>query len=68
MSRLVGLTRGGGVGAILLALPAVAAACPACARDGGGPAALAAVGGMIALPFVIAAVLVPVIRRGPRPR
>ncbi len=43
-------------------LPALAAACPACARDSTPRAALL-VGAMIAAPYCIAAVVVRAIRR-----
>jgi hypothetical protein len=46
-----------------LLLPAIARACPACARDA-SPAALYLVGGMILLPFAVAAVVLREVRRG----
>ena len=53
----------------LLAAPAPAWACPSCARNGGNTAArYLALGAMILLPFGIAAVIVPAIRRGPESR
>ncbi len=49
----------------LLATVGIASACPECAsREGAGVGAIVSIGAMIALPFAIAAVIVPVIRRG----
>lgn len=46
-------------------LPAAAAACPYCAsRDDGGIAGTLFLAAMIVLPFLVAAVVVHVIRRG----
>ena len=45
-------------------LPSLAAACPTCAtREGAGLWGLALMGGMIALPFIVAGVTVTVVRR-----
>lgn len=52
--------------ALLLALtlaPALARACPVCARDD-TPSALLLVAGMIAAPYVVAAVVIRAIRGG----
>jgi hypothetical protein len=50
--------------ALLLASPGLALACPTCAtRDGPGVGVLLAVGAMIALPFVVAAVTIRVVRK-----
>jgi hypothetical protein len=60
-ARLVGVAL-----AFWAMLPRLAAACPACAgRSDGGSAKVVALGAMILLPFALAAVVVPVIRRGP---
>jgi hypothetical protein len=48
--------------AAALLLPALAWACPACARDN-SPAALYFVGGMILLPFAVGAVVLREVRR-----
>jgi hypothetical protein len=50
----------------LLLWPAVASACPACAGNQGlGTRGLITMGLMIALPFAVVALIVPVLRRGP---
>lgn len=52
---------------LLMLVPRVAQACPSCAgNDDGGWGVLVAMGAMIALPFALAAAVVPYIRRGPR--
>ena len=58
--------RAAALSALLLAASTGSAlACPACAgRAGMGPGALVAMGAMIALPFVVVAIVVPSIRRG----
>jgi len=54
------------LGAALLSAPAVALACPTCANNEGlGARGLITMGLMIALPFAVVAVVVPVLRRGP---
>lgn len=47
----------------LCAAPAIALACPACARDSLGPAGYAMIGSLLLLPFGIAGVVVAAIRR-----
>ena len=49
-----------------LALPAIALACPACARDNFGPGTYAMLGTMIFSPFAIAFVVIRVIKKGER--
>ena len=49
--------------AVLWSLPALAMACPACARDS-SPWGQALVGAMIVLPFAVASVVIGVVRRG----
>ena len=49
---------------LLAALPALAAACPTCAgNDDGGLARTAFVGAMIAFPFLLVGLVVPVLRK-----
>ncbi len=47
----------------LLSAPALALACPSCARDG-SPITAYLVGSMILLPFAVASVVIRAIRRG----
>jgi hypothetical protein len=57
--RLLAAAAGG-----LLSAPGLALACPTCAtRDAPGLALLAAVGGMIAIPYVVAVVAIKVVRK-----
>ena len=52
------------VATLVLLVPGVAAACPACARDGDGVLAKSVmVASIIAFPFLLAAVVYKVIRR-----
>ena len=54
----------GAVAAFSAWVPAAALACPTCAaREAPGLGALAALGAMVAIPFVIAAVTIKVVRR-----
>ncbi len=46
-----------------LSVPAIALACPACARDT-SPWAPYLLGSMILLPFAVAAIVVRIVRRG----
>jgi hypothetical protein len=49
---------------LLSSAPALALACPTCAtRDAPGLAVLAAVGAMIAIPYVVAVVAIKVVRK-----
>jgi hypothetical protein len=49
---------------MVLAAPATAWACPACAaRSGPGAAGLALVAGMIAVPYAVAVIALKIIRR-----
>jgi hypothetical protein len=51
-------------GLLLSCAPALALACPTCAtRDAPGLAVLAAVGAMIAIPYVVAVVAIKVVRK-----
>lgn len=53
----------------LLASTTLALACPACAgRDGSSAGVVVSMAGIIALPFLIAAFVVPALRRGPSHR
>ena len=64
MRRFLRLGRHASVAFASLLLPRLAEACPMCAsQQPGGPARVAALGGMLLLPFAIAFVVFGVLRR-----
>jgi hypothetical protein len=52
------------VGAVMVLAPGVALACPSCAtRESGGATLFVLLAGMIAVPYVIAAITIKVFRK-----